>query len=269
MAAAASPTSNRWLFGPASDLLLGCGGLYLIAFLVIWAIGPRTAAVVPEGLIPLALVFAAVPHYGATLLRVYERSTDRRTYAIFSIWASLLVWGVFVWGVYDLFVGSLLLTLYLSWSPWHYSGQNYGIGLLMLGRAGVRVSPRAKRLLYASFLLSFLLVLFTTHAATPDASYTPTPISFSESAYRYMPVGIPYSVLGPLLLVTAAAYLGCLVGAITLLRRNASWRDLTPMLGVVVMQALWFVVPVLARATMALQGVWPLSVSSVSYMLLW
>lgn len=269
MAAIASPNQNRWLFGPASDLLLGCGGLYLLAFIAVAAIGPRSMEWLPEGLIPLALIFAAVPHYGATLLRVYEHSADRRTYALFSIWASALVWGLFVWGVYDLLIGSLLLTLYLSWSPWHYSGQNYGIGLLMMGRAGVRVSPRAKRLLYASFLLSYLLVLFSTHAAMPTANYSPTPVSFNESAYTYMPVGIPVDILGPLLLATAAAYAITTIVAFAILRRSASWTDLTPLLGVVVLQGIWFAIPVLCRATNALQGVFPLSVASVSYMLLW
>jgi Tetratricopeptide repeat len=269
MAATASPSPNRWLFGPASDLLLGCGGLYVIAFVTIAAIGPRTAQILPEGLIPLALVFAAVPHYGSTLLRVYERSADRRTYAIFAVWASALVWGLFVWGVYDVLVGSLLLTAYLSWSPWHYSGQNYGIGVMMLGRAGIPVSPRAKRLLYASFLLSFLLVLFSTHAAMPAASYSPTLISPSDSAYRYMPIGIPLAVLGPLLLVTALAYATTTGLAIAILRRNASWADLAPLLGVIVLQGLWFAIPVMCRASAALQGVFPLSVDSVSYMLLW
>jgi tetratricopeptide (TPR) repeat protein len=270
MAATASPPNpNRWLFGPASDLLIGCGGLYVIAFLIIAAIGPQTSQILPEGLIPLGLVFAAVPHYGSTLLRVYERSADRRRYAFFAVWATALVWGLFVWGVYDVLVGSLLLTLYLSWSPWHYSGQNYGIGVMMLGRAGVVVPPRVKRLLYASFLLSFLLVLFSTHAAVPTASYSPTLVSFSDSAYRYMPVGIPLSILGPLLLGTTAGYLTVTILAIAMLRRTASWADLAPLLGVVVLQNLWFALPVVSRAAMALQGVYPLSVDSISYMLLW
>jgi hypothetical protein len=269
MAATATPNPNRWLFGPASDLLIGCGGLYLLAFLAITAIGPRTTQWLPEGLIPLALIFAAVPHYGATLLRVYEHSADRRTYALFSIWATAVVWGLFVWGVYDVLVGSLLLTLYLSWSPWHYSGQNYGIGLMMMGRAGVPVNPRAKRLLYASFLLSYLLVLLSTHAAMPNANYSPTPVSFNERADQYMPVGIPVGILGPLLLATAAAYFATTFTALAMIRRHASWGDLAPLLGVIVLQGLWFSIPVLARATGMLQGIFPLSVQSVSYMLLW
>lgn len=269
MAAIASPPPKRWLFGPIPDLLFGCGGLYFLAFLAIALLGPRSTELIPEGLIPMALVFTAVPHYGATLLRVYERSNDRRTYAFFAIWASLVVWGVFVWGVYDLLVGSLFLTLYLSWSPWHYSGQNYGIGLMLLGRAGVRVAPQAKRLLYASFFSSYLLVLLSTHAAMPSASYSPTPVSLSESAYRYMSLGIPLDILGPMLLICAGVCVATSVGAIALLRRTASWADLTPLLGVMLLQAAWFSIPVLARASNTLQGLFPLSVQSVSYMLLW
>lgn len=268
-AVASSPSPKRWLYGPTTDLLFGCGGLYFLAFLAIAAIGPRTMEAIPEGLIPLGLVFTAVPHYGATLLRVYERSTDRRTYAFFAVWATLLVWGVFVWGVYDILVGSLFLTAYLSWSPWHYSGQNYGIGLMLLGRAGVKVPQRGKRLLYASFFTSFLLVLFSTHAATPTASYSPTPVTPSESAYTYLPLGIPFEILSPLLVVTALAYFGTSIAAIVVLRRSARWADLTPLLGVMTLQGLWFSIPVISRATLLFEGIFPLATTSVSYMLLW
>jgi cytochrome c-type biogenesis protein CcmH/NrfG len=272
MTAVAAPLAapKRWLFGPTIDLLFGCGGLYFLAFLLIAAVGPSSTQLLPEGLIPLALVFAAVPHYGATLLRVYERSADRRKYALFAVWASLLVWAVFVWGVYDLLVGSLFLTLYLSWSPWHYSGQNYGIGLMLLGRGGIKIPIQAKRLLYASFFTSFLLVLFSTHAAVPIASYSPTPVTPSESAYQYMPLGIPVAVLGPLLLATAAIYLGISVAALVMIRRVAnSWADLTPLLGVMLLQGLWFSIPVLARASAGFESIFPLASTSVSYMLLW
>ena len=61
-------------------------------------------------------------------------------------------------GRFDL-VGSLLITLYLMWSPWHYMGQNYGIALMFLGRRGIRIDPNIKRLIHLSFITSFLLAL--------------------------------------------------------------------------------------------------------------
>jgi hypothetical protein len=57
----------------------------------------------------LALV-TNTPHYGATLLRVYEHRSDRRRYGFFAVHATLLIFGLFVGGLYWAPLGSLLLT---------------------------------------------------------------------------------------------------------------------------------------------------------------
>ena len=54
-------------------------------------------------------------------------------------------------------IASLLVTAFYTWSPWHYTGQNYGISLMLLARRGVAVDPTTKQWLKASFVLSFLL----------------------------------------------------------------------------------------------------------------
>ena len=271
MAAVLPQTRQRWLYGPVWDLMLGCGGLYFVMFVVLWASGPPILQVVSQGLIPLALLVTAVPHYGATLLRVYERRDDRRTYAIFAVWATVLVWASFVWGVYDRTVGNILVTIFLTWSPWHYSGQNYGVGLMLLGRGGVRVTPLAKRFIWASFLSSWLLVVFATHGAFGGgSSYAPTVTgSLTESVYVFVPLGIPIVLLQPLMITTALAYFASLVGAFVLLRREGSWGQLSPMVGVMLLQGLWFSVPVLFRAASLAENVLPLSAQYQGYTLLW
>ena len=42
-------------------------------------------------------------------------------------------------------LGTFLVTLYLTWSPWHYTGQNYGLAVMFLRRSGVEVDARTKR----------------------------------------------------------------------------------------------------------------------------
>ena len=71
-------------------------------------------------------------------------------------------------------LGTLLVTLYLLWSPWHYSGQNYGLMLMFLGRRGISTPPTLKRLIRASFVLSFLLVIVQLNGENPSASYAPS-----------------------------------------------------------------------------------------------
>ena len=47
--------------------------------------------------------------------------------------------------LYDRFLGSVLLTVYVTWSPWHFSGQNYGLSVMYLRRRGIPVTPELKR----------------------------------------------------------------------------------------------------------------------------
>jgi tetratricopeptide (TPR) repeat protein len=246
----------RWLHGPLSDLALGCGGLYALAFAAYAANGPAFERVFPVGLLPLGALVLGTPHYGATLLRVYQRSADRRAYRVFALHATLAIALLFVLGVYDVGVGSLLLTVYLSWSPWHYSSQNYGIALLFLGRRGVALGRFDKRLLHASFLLSWLLVLVAVHVEDPQGAYAP--VELGGIAYRALPLGIPAPVAAHLLIGLALAYLVALVACVRLLRQRAAWRELAPTLALLALQALWFSLPVLSRSTLILTDLAPL-----------
>ncbi len=265
MAEPASP--SRWLHGPTSDLLFGCGGLYAVYFLATLFAGSEIRALAPESLLPLGALILGAPHYGATLLRVYERSKDRSQYRFFGTWASLVVALFFVVGVYDVTVGSWMLTLYLSWSPWHYSGQNYGIASMFLGRRGVSIARPGKRLLQASFQLSWLLVLLAIHTEQPSAAYAA--VELSSSAYSFIPIGVPVKIAAPLILFTAIAYLVVIGITIALLRQAGSWRDIFPTLALMILQALWFSLPVLARATALGMELEPLGIRYAEYTFYW
>ena len=73
----APPVSTAWLRGPSSDLLLGCGLGYAGIFALLALVGAQVESVLPVSVIPLVLLFLSIPHYGATLLRVYEKAWFR------------------------------------------------------------------------------------------------------------------------------------------------------------------------------------------------
>jgi hypothetical protein len=263
----ASAPSRPWLFGPVPDLLLGCGGLYLGVFLALAVAGDWIEALLPLGLLAIPILALSVPHYGATLLRVYARKEDRSAYRLAALWATwpLALW--FVAGVRDEWLGSALITLYLTWSPWHYSGQNYGIALLLLGRRGVDVSAPQRRWLYASFLLSFALVFVAVHAEGASAAYAPG--SLAGASYRFLRLGIAAPVATWLVLALSLAYTLALAVVVTGLRRRARWRALAPALCVVALQALWFALPVLSRTTGWLDRLPPFDPTRFEYAFLW
>ena len=184
---APAASDRRWLFGPWVDLLLGCGlGYALWISLVPW-LGLDAPSLAAAGLVVSVLL--AGPHYGATLLRVYGSRSDFRKYRFFTVGWSALVWIAFVVGLHDLWVGSFLITLYFTWSPWHYTGQNYGVAVMFLRRRGVPLPPLVKRALYASFALSFLLAFASMHRAVQLSSYGVG--DFMGSRYSFLPLGLP------------------------------------------------------------------------------
>ena len=258
----AAPAHRRWLFGPAPDLLFGCGLGYALLIGALAVAPISRSSLVAFG--ALATFLIGMPHYGATLLRVYERREDRRKYAFFSVYVSLAVWLFFAAGLYDLTVGSLLVTIYFTWSPWHYTGQNYGLALMFLRRRGVSVTKPAKRLIYASFILSYVLTFLTVHTAVGPADYAPD-YNVGESIYAFMRLGIPASIGSVLLPVTWVAYAITLIGAASLLLRGARVRDLGPSALLVATQACWFSFPTLATHLTGKQ----LGSESVAFLFLW
>ncbi|HTF35292.1 MAG TPA: hypothetical protein VK714_16535 [Myxococcota bacterium] len=267
MTAATLPVATkRWLFGPVPDLLLGCGLAYALLFALFCVRGAAFRNLFVPGLLPLLSVVGGTPHYGATLLRVYGERESRQKYFFFAVIATFAVSALFVAGLYQATIGSLLLSVYLTWSPWHYTGQNYGVALMFLGRRGVQIQAVEKRLIHLSFLLSYLLVFLSIHGVLPGANYAP--IQYPGS-YRFMTLGLPAALVRPAFALVAVAYAGLVLSSLGLLLRRASTRDVFPTAMLFVTQALWFSVPAVARHYGVLADVDPLSVEYVSYVFAW
>jgi tetratricopeptide (TPR) repeat protein len=266
--AAAAPTSNRWLWGPVPDLVLGCGLGYVAIFAALAWAGPGIRAALPLGLLPLVSVFAGTPHYGATLLRVYEQRSERIAYAFFTVYGTAVVWSLYVAGLYDAALGSFLLSLYLTWSPWHYTGQNYGIALLFLRRRGIEVTPRVKRLIYTSFVLSYALTFLAVHGDPHSADYAPVP-SYGGSIYRVLRLGLPSPGWEYAFAAVGIAYLAALAAAARELLQRAAWRDLVPSALVASTQLLWFSLPPLGRELGLLRGLDPFAPDQAAFVFVW
>jgi hypothetical protein len=260
---------SRWLFGPVPDLLFGCGLAYMAVFVGLALAGPGVTSWLPASILPLLTVVAGGPHYGATLLRAYEREEDRTKYRNVTVLATLALAAVFLLSLRLHLLGTLVVTLYLLWSPWHYSGQNYGLALMFLGRRCISPPPTLKRLIRASFVLSFLLVIVQLNGENPAASYAPG-ISKASSdptapLYTQLSLGIPAPVQSALFFALLVAYLGALGASGVALLRRGSLRDLLPALAIVATQALWFSLPAIARHASLSFGLVPLDADFAVY----
>lgn len=263
--------TGRWLFGPAPDLLLGCGVGYAFVFVAMVLMGPSFRGLLPAGiaLLPINLISSA--HYGATAVRAYERAEDRRAYLFFTVWTTIALGACFVWGLGSVAAGSWIITVYLTWSPWHYALQNFGIAMTFLRRRAVPVTPGARRALHLSFVLSFLLAAVALHASDARTSYAPNQLE--SGVYAFVPLGsilgVPAVVADVLLGALAVAWLGATFVAGRALRRGSKLADLVPTFVLVGTQALWFSVPVIVRQAGWFQNVEPLSITHAGYAFLW
>src|SRR5690242_15425590 len=115
-----------WIYNPWLDLIVGCGA-WSLPLLVVSYLSLATSARMWSVIFYALALFINYPHYMATIYRAYHRAEDFEKYRTFTVhisglilltllvshsWVQLLPW---------------IFTIYLTWSPWHYSGQNYGL----------------------------------------------------------------------------------------------------------------------------------------------
>ena len=218
-----------WIGRPWIDLLIGCGGwslpLLALSYAVVDGDVPRWSAV----FYGLALV-CNYPHYMATIYRAYGRD-DRGAHRLYTHWltAGLIALGIAAHAWFPLV--PWLFTAYVMWSPWHYTGQNFGVLMMFLRRAGVDVSAEERRRLHLAFLASFIMLLA---AFNTGASADPLVLSLGlpPISARIMEAGAGLTFLA-----------GGLAAFVPLARR-APRRALLAPLTLYSTQALWFVLPV-------------------------
>jgi hypothetical protein len=229
--------THRWLYGPGPDLLLGCGLLYVGICLVFVVDGGSIFREMPVAIPGAVLALVSAPHYGATLLRVYDRRADRRGYFAFSVVATAALLVVFGYALVDRWTGSIFATIYLTWAAWHYTGQNYGIAAMFLRRRGVELDPLSRRILHASFTLSFLLVFLGMHGQSAAAVDPRVEISL-------IPLAIPKAFNDIAIPLVLLAYFGTTIAWIAILsRRCQRISDLLPTLLISGIQSLWWTIP--------------------------
>jgi len=266
-----SATSQRWLYGPVSDLLFGCGLFYVIVFAVSSLAG-ATIRPINDALflLPFLIMVCGGAHYGGTILRVYERRNDRRAYVLFSLYATIALCGLFFWGLYNSIIASCLLTVYLTWSPWHYTAQNYGIAVMFLRRRGVQISKGERRWLYSTFVFSWLLVIVVAHESTGSAADIMIAYaSVTGPNIHFIPFGIPTVLARILVLAIGVAYVVNLIGIAVSLLKRAPLRDLIPTFVIMFTQALWFSIPLVMRHFSMSSGLEPLDWEFRGHYYLW
>ncbi len=234
-AAAVTASKSPWLFTPAFDFFIVLGGLSL-AYFLLSLILPDTPAAHQRasGFFFYMLFLCNFPHYSATLYQVYRSGGEVRTYSSGAIAATALLAGLTALAAMDPYHWIPLLGgIYILWSPWHYSAQNYGIGVMYLKRQGFGLEALDKRLLMAMLYGPFVYQLIVRNIR-----------GYAEK----LPYDIPIVTLN-LPAGAVAIARGCLIAAAAaalwyLVRFVQRYRRLPtmPIMMLVLTQWLWWVV---------------------------
>ena len=206
---AASP----WIYSPWLDLIVGCGAWSAPLLLISYFSIASSARAWSVAFYALALFFN-YPHYMATIYRAYHRAEDFQKYRIFTVHTTALVVLTLVLSHSWVRILPWIFTIYLTWSPWHYSGQNYGLFMMFARRAGAKPSEATRRALYGAFVVSYLILFLAFHTG---ASGDPLFIS----------LGIPAIVSRWEQIILAVAFVALSGFGLSQLARETGWRKLT------------------------------------------
>ena len=218
-----------WIARPWIDLLVGCGGWSLPLLAISYGLTGEAARQWASAFYTLALI-SNYPHYMATVYRAYGRS-DRGAHRLYTVWGTGALIALGALAHVELTLLPLLFTAYVVWSPWHYTGQNYGLLVMFLKRAGLEITPVERRCLRYAFVASYVMLLA---AFNEGASNDPLVLSLA------LPREITRLVGGAAMLVFVAAGVAGFVGVMKRAPRSAL---VAPGL-LYVTQGLWFVVPI-------------------------
>jgi tetratricopeptide (TPR) repeat protein len=235
----AAAVPSPWIYRPWLDLIVGCGAWSapLLAFALLLPATRSHSWAVTFYL--LAIVFN-YPHFMATIYRAYHTRENFDKYRSVTLHVTLLILatGVLMHASPRLF--PWVFSLYIYWSPWHYSGQNYGLLMMFAKRSEATVTLGERKWLRAAFIASYCMLLgsFITGGSADPLILSP---------------GLPAHFTLPLRLALGVAFFVCTFMGFRRMVREHGARAMAAPLTLAFTQFLWFVLPTFLELNSASQ----------------
>ena len=150
---------------PFDSLVVG-GGLSLAVTAYLLAGGLGLASARLQAQLPLLILLSNSAHFAASTIRLYTRPNGFASFPFLTMVLPLVSIAVLTAAVLDPgFLGRNLQQLYLTWSPYHYAAQAYGLTLMYAYRSGSTLSAAEKLWLRLSCLSPFLFAFVSASEA--------------------------------------------------------------------------------------------------------
>ncbi len=155
---------GRTFVNPAFDYLLIGGVLSLVALVVV--------VLNPMGFEPLGaedfayfILLSNSAHFAASTVRLYTKPGTRQSLPLVTMALPLVMLGLLTACMFRAgTLGPQLRALYLTWSPYHYAAQAYGLAVMYSYRSGCLLGPTNKRLLWWASMLPFIFTFLLAPA---------------------------------------------------------------------------------------------------------
>ena len=179
----------------------------------------------------LALFFN-YPHFMATVYRAYHSYDEFAKYRFFTVHVALMLScaGLIAHLWYPLL--PWIFTLYICWSPWHYTGQNFGLMMMFARRASLSPAHREREALHLAFIASYLMLLFSFHTGPSGDALI-------------LSLGLPAKFTLPARAMLGLFFIAASGWALFSMGRRNNWKALLPTATLVTTQFLWFLLPAL------------------------
>lgn len=159
------PTGRVFVNAPFDYLVIG-GGLSLLTFAALLGSGGLLQPSFATLAIPFLALALNSAHFAASTVRLYTKPGSFADWPFLTMGLPLLTLAVLSVAIlWPEAIGTNLTALYLTWSPFHYAAQAFGLACMYHYRSGGTLSVTERRLLYATCLLPFLYSFFFAQGA--------------------------------------------------------------------------------------------------------
>ena len=147
---------GRTFVGPVFDLMLIGGGLSLLTIGVLTAAGYVGRGSMPTELMLTVVFLCNSTHFAASTVRLYSKPGSFQDLPTMTMLVPLISVAVLTVGlIFADVIGSAIYKLYLTWSPYHYAAQTYGLAAMYAVRSGCKLTASPRSLLWWTCMLPF------------------------------------------------------------------------------------------------------------------
>jgi len=179
---------SPWIIHPVFDFLFVSGGGVLILFAINafyfgWTV-PDGVGTTGERMLLISVLLGqhlfADAHNMATYMRIWGSEEDRKRFAFYRTWLVYLAGLMFVAGLFNPPVTSVLVYLYLIAVFWHYAAQTFGIALIYCYKRSYRLKPYEKETFrwFIRALTAFVIIRFLTFESLSPRNWFGVPLPF-------------------------------------------------------------------------------------------